>query len=185
MIVLETDRLVLRYLTVGDADFVLRLANDPSFIRTIGDRGIRSVEQAANYLLDGPISSYRHHGHGPYLVELKTTSAPIGLCGLLQRVQFEDADLGYALLPDFWRQGLAFEAASAVLGYGYQSLELARTLGLVAPDNIPSIGLLEKLGFQFSELRQMKPDSLPTAVYAHTPGSPGSPGISRNVAKSE
>lgn len=175
MIVLETDRLVLRYLAVGDADFVLRLANDPSFIRNIGDRGIRSVEQAANYLLDGPISSYRHHGHGPYLVELKSTSLPIGLCGLLKRVQFDDADLGYALLPDFWRRGLAFEAASAVLDYGYHSLSLPRMLGLVSPENVPSIGLLEKLGFQFSELRQLKPDGLPTAVYVHAPENPGIP----------
>jgi RimJ/RimL family protein N-acetyltransferase len=172
MIVLETDRLVLHYLTVGDAEFVLRLVNDPSFIANIGDRGIRSVEQAANYLLDGPISSYRNHGFGPYLVTLKDQSTPIGLCGLLKRVQFEDADLGYAVLPEFWRKGLTFEAASAVLDYGYDALELRRTLGLVSPDNTPSINLLEKLGFQFSELRQLKPDGPPTAVYTHTP--PGS-----------
>jgi len=169
MIVLETDRLILRFLTTDDAEFVLRLVNDPSFIENIGDRGIRSLEQATNYLLDGPISSYRHHGHGPYMVVLKSVQAPIGLCGLLKRVKFDDADLGYALLPEYWRQGYALEAASAVLDYAYDSLKLPRTLGLVSPDNTPSISLLEKLGFEFSELRQMKVDGPPTAVYVHTP----------------
>src|SRR5665213_3340069 len=169
MIVLETNRLILRLLNTDDAEFVLRIVNEPSFVENIGDRGIRSLEQATNYLLDGPISSYRNHGHGPYMVVLKTVQAPIGLCGLLKRVKFDDADLGYALLPEFWRQGFAFEAASAVLDYAYSSLSLPRTLGLVSPDNRPSISLLEKLGFEFSELRQMRADGLPTAVYVHTP----------------
>ncbi|MEO7102177.1 MAG: GNAT family N-acetyltransferase [Gemmatimonadaceae bacterium] len=175
MIVLETDRLILRLLTTDDAEFVLRLVNDPSFIENIGDRGIRSLEQATNYLLDGPISSYRNHGHGPYMVVLKSVQAPIGMCGLLKRVKFDDADLGYALLPEYWRQGFALEAAKAVLDYAYASLNLPRTLGLVSPDNRPSIRLLEKLGFEFSELRQMKADGLPTAVYVHTPGRERSP----------
>jgi RimJ/RimL family protein N-acetyltransferase len=172
MIVLETERLVLRHLNTDDAEFILRLVNDPSFIANIGDRGIRSLEQATNYLLDGPMSSYRHHGHGPYLVALREAHVPIGMCGLLKRIQFDDVDLGYALLPEYWSQGFAFEAASAVLEFAYDSLALPRTLGLVSPDNLPSIRLLEKLGFEFSELREMKADGPPTAVYLHTPGKP-------------
>lgn len=169
MIVLETERLVIRHLTTNDAEFILRLVNEPSFIANIGDRGIRSLEQATNYLLDGPMSSYRHHGHGPYLVALRDTLTPIGLCGLLKRVQLDDVDLGYALLPEFCAQGFAFEAASAVLDFAYDSLEIPRTLGLVSPDNSRSIKLLEKLGFKFRELQQMKPDGPPTAVYVHSP----------------
>lgn len=169
MIVLETKRLIIRHLTTDDAEFTLRLVNEPSFIAGIGDRGIRSLEQATNYLLDGPMSSYRHHGHGPYLLALRETLVPIGMCGLLKRIQFDDVDLGYALLPEFWSQGFAFEAASAVLEFAYASLEVPRTLGLVSPDNTASIGLLEKLGFSFSEFRQMKSDGLPTAVYVHSP----------------
>jgi len=167
MTVLETDRLLIRHLTTDDAEFILRLVNDPSFIANIGDRGIRSHEQAANYLLDGPIRSYSEHGHGPYLVALKESLEPIGMCGLLRRAQFEDADLGYAFLPEFWAQGYAFESASAVLRFAHESLGFKRTLGLVSPDNIPSIKLLEKLGFEFSELRQIRPSGLPTAVYIH------------------
>ena len=168
MNILETDRLVLRHLTTDDAEFVLRLVNDPSFIANIGDRGIRSVEQASTYLLDGPIRSYTDHGHGLYMVALKSSLTPIGMCGILKRIQFDDVDLGYALLPEFWSQGFAFEAASAVLHFAHSSLGVPRTLGLVSPDNLPSIKLLEKLGFIFSELRQMKPDGLPTAIYTHS-----------------
>jgi ribosomal-protein-alanine N-acetyltransferase len=171
MIVLETERLILRHLSTDDAEFILRLVNDPAFIANIGDRGIRSLEQAMNYLLDGPMSSYRYHGHGPYLVALREALVPIGMCGLLKRVQFEDADLGYALLPEYWSQGFAFEAAAAVLQFAYESLALPRTLGLVSPDNLKSIRLLEKLGFEFLELREMKPGGPPTAVYVHTPAS--------------
>lgn len=168
MNVLETERLVLRHLTTSDAEFILRLVNEPSFITNIGDRGIRSLEQASNYLLDGPIKSYAAHGHGPYMVELKPELQPVGMCGLLKRAEFDDIDLGYAFLPEFWSRGFAFEAASAVLRFANESLHVTRTLGLVSPDNLPSIRLLEKLGFVFIELRQIKADGLPTAIYSHS-----------------
>jgi RimJ/RimL family protein N-acetyltransferase len=169
MIVLETDRLLLRHFTTGDAGFILELVNDPSFIANIGDRGIRTLEQATTYLLDGPIASYERHGHGLYLVSLKHTLEPIGICGLLKRIQFEDIDLGYAFLPGFWARGFAFESSTAMLGYASRSLGAPRTLALVSPDNLPSIKLLEKLGFSFAELRQMKSEGLPTAIYVHPP----------------
>ena len=168
MTVLETDRLVLRHLTTHDAEFILRLVNEPSFIANIGDRGIRSLEGASTYLLDGPIKSYAAHGHGLYLLALKQSLEPIGVCGLLKRAEFDDVDVGYALLPEFWSQGFASEAVSAVLQFASTSLGAPRTLGLVSPENVRSIKLLEKLGFEFSELRQMKPDGLPTAVYVHS-----------------
>lgn len=169
MTILETDRLLIRHLTIDDADFILRLVNEPSFIANIGDRGIRSLEQASTYLLDGPIKSYATHGHGLYLVALKQSLQPIGMCGLLKRIQFEDVDLGYAFLPEFRSQGFAFEAASAILEFAHSSLGVPRTLALVSPENLASIKLLEKLGFAFSELRQMKPGGPPTAVYIYSP----------------
>jgi RimJ/RimL family protein N-acetyltransferase len=170
MTVLETERLIVRHLTTADAEFILRLVNEPSFIDNIGDRGIRSLEQATTYLIDGPIRSYERHGHGPYLTSLKASPSPtaIGICGLLKRDEFEDMDLGYALLPEFWSCGYAFEASVAILEFAHTSLRASRVLGLVSPENQRSIGLLEKLGFAFSELRQIKPDGLPTAVYVHT-----------------
>jgi RimJ/RimL family protein N-acetyltransferase len=170
--VLETDRLVLRRFDTGDADFIIQLLNEPAFIANIGDRGIRTREHATQYLTDGPIASYERHGHGLYLAVLKDSLTPIGICGLLKRDLFDHIDIGYAFLSDYWYQGYAFESASAVLEYARNSLGAATVIALVSPENLPSIRLLEKLGFGFSELRQMKQDDLPTAIYTNPPRLP-------------
>lgn len=168
MTVLETSRLRIRFLEPGDAEFILRLVNEPSFLANIGDRGIRSVEQAGRYLEEGPLNSYARHGHGLYLVESRESGESMGMCGLLRRDQFQDIDLGYALLPEFWARGYAHEAAAAVLHFGHTTIGAPRILGLVRPDNVPSIRVLEKLGFTFTELRQIgNTDAPPTAIYAH------------------
>ncbi len=171
--VLETTRLVLRHFTPDDAEFILEIVNDPSFIANIGDRGIRSLDQAVGYLVDGPIRSYEEHGHGLYLVTLKPSLQPIGICGLLKRNQFDDVDLGYAFLPAYWSRGFAFESATAMLDFARSTLHIERTLALVNPDNVRSIRLLEKIGFSFSELRDIPPGHLPTAIYSYPPTIPG------------
>ncbi|HEY5087198.1 MAG TPA: GNAT family N-acetyltransferase [Gemmatimonadaceae bacterium] len=171
MTVLETDRLLLRHFTTDDAEFILKLVNEPSFIANIGDREIRTVDQASTYLSDGPIKSYERHGHGLYLVALKGSLAPIGICGLLKRDAFQDIDLGYAFLAEFWSQGFALESASAVLEFAARTLGAPRIIALVSPENRASIKLLEKLGFAFTELRQLKPDGLPTTIYTYSPAS--------------
>jgi len=167
MTVLETDRLLLRRFTASpsESEFVLRLLNEPSYLQYIGDKGVRTLEQAATYLLEGPIRSYQLHGHGLYLVVLKNSLQPVGTCGLLRRDQFPDADLGYAFLPEFWSQGFAYESASAVLDYGKRTLELARIIALVSPANSPSIKLLKKLGFSYSEQVKMEPSGSDAALY--------------------
>jgi [ribosomal protein S5]-alanine N-acetyltransferase len=121
--------------------------NEPSFIRFIGDRGVRTLEKAREYLTDGPIHSYRQHGYGLLLVELKATRAAIGLCGLVQRNYLPDADLGFAFLPAYWSQGYAHESASAVLRYATDTLHFKRIAAIVQPDNTTSIKLLGKLAF--------------------------------------
>ena len=110
MVVFETDRLVLRRLTVEDAPFILRLLNEPSFIQHIGDRGVRNVADAQQYILSGPIASYERHGFGLFLVELRETRAPIGICGLLKRDALDDVDVGFAFVPESWSKGYAYEA---------------------------------------------------------------------------
>ncbi|MDB4950291.1 MAG: ribosomal-protein-alanine acetyltransferase [Gemmatimonadetes bacterium] len=165
MTVLETERLALRRFTPDDAEFVLRLLNEPSFIENIGDKGVRTVEQAAGYLTDGPIHSYDRHGHGLYLVEQTATGQPIGMCGLIKREQLADVDLGYAYVPEAWSRGYAFEAAAAVLRYGRDELGFTKTLAIVSPGNAGSIRLLEKLGFSFVELMQVAPGGEDTALY--------------------
>src|SRR5256885_14744658 len=146
--VIETDRLRLRRLTVDDADFILRLLNEPSFIQNIGDRGARTRDDARAYILNGPVASYEKHGFGLWLVELTESGAPIGICGLIKRETLEDVDIGYAFVPEFWSQGYALEAASAVISFAFEKLGLRRVLAIVNADNHGSSPLLDKLWFR-------------------------------------
>lgn len=154
--VLETLRLSLRRLTLDDAPFIVRLLNEPSFVRNIGDRGVRTVEQASSYLENGPLESYERNGFGLYLVELREDGAPIGICGLLKREELDDVDLGFSLMPEYWGCGYAFEAASAVKQYAREVLGVARLAAITAPHNAPSARLLEKLGFTFERMITMR-----------------------------
>ncbi|HKP49591.1 MAG TPA: GNAT family N-acetyltransferase, partial [Gemmatimonadales bacterium] len=77
-IVLETGRLLLREMTSDDAEFILGLLNQPSFLRFVGDKGLRTVADAARYIEDGPSTTYRRHGYGLYLVLLRETGEPMG-----------------------------------------------------------------------------------------------------------
>jgi [ribosomal protein S5]-alanine N-acetyltransferase len=163
--VLETRRLLLRQFTAGDAGFVLRLLNERSFIENIGDRGVRHLEQGERYLLTGPIESYRRHGHGLWLVALKDTLEPIGMCGLLKRDQLPDVDLGYAFLPEFWSRGYATESARAVLDWAADR-GIDRVLAIVSPANAASIRLLEKLGFAFERRASLSPGEPFVSLYA-------------------
>jgi RimJ/RimL family protein N-acetyltransferase len=152
MKVLETDRLVLRHLSAADAGFMLGLLNEPSWLRFIGDRGVRTLEDARSYILKGPVDMYGRLGFGLYLTELKDEDVPIGICGLVKRDFLADVDIGFALLPGFWGQGYAYEAASAVMEYGKGALGLKRIAAITNPENHSSIRLLEKLGLKFDRM---------------------------------
>lgn len=145
--ILETARLLLRRMNEDDAAFVLRLLNEPSFIHYIGDRGVRTTEDARRYILDGPIRSYQNHGFGMFAAELKDLQVAIGICGLLKRDWLDEVDLGFAFLPEYWSRGYGFEAASAVVKYARRTHHIARLLAITSPDNAPSQRLLAKLGF--------------------------------------
>ncbi|MGH9854479.1 MAG: GNAT family N-acetyltransferase [Blastocatellia bacterium] len=152
MKVLETDRLILRWLSTDDAVFILKLLNEPSFLRFIGDKGVRTLEDARNYILNGPVEMYNRLGFGLYLTELKEDGAPIGICGLIKRDGLEDVDIGFAFLPGFWAKGYAYEAASAVMAYGKDILRIRRIVAITSPDNYASAKLLEKLGLRFERM---------------------------------
>jgi RimJ/RimL family protein N-acetyltransferase len=163
-LVAETERLALREFTPADAPFVLRLLNEPSFLHNIGDRGVRTADEASRYLSDGPIASYARYGHGLYLVALKPALQPIGMCGLLKRDGVRDVDLGYAFLPEFWSNGYALESAEAVLGIA-RRLRLTRVAAFVSPGNAPSIRLLDKLGFSPAGETKLEPAAAPVSIY--------------------
>ena len=165
---LETERLRLRELTADDAEFIVAQLNDPEFIRNVADRGVRTTVAARTYILDGPVASYRRHGFGLYLVELKGSRTPIGICGLIKRDALDDVDLGYALLPPFRLQGHAHEAAAAVLAFA-RTLGLARVVAIVSPHNAESIKLLGKLGFRYERQILLADDAEELELFAAAP----------------
>jgi RimJ/RimL family protein N-acetyltransferase len=169
MIVLETDRLILRRLTVDDAGFMLGLMNEPSWLRYIGDRGVRTLDDARDYIVKGPVDMYSRLGFGLYLTELKDTHTPIGICGVLKRDALEDVDIGFAFLPGHWGQGYALESASAVLAYATQTLGLRRVLAITSPDNDRSIKLLAKMGFVFDRMVKLNEDRPESTLFAYVP----------------
>jgi RimJ/RimL family protein N-acetyltransferase len=150
--VIETDRLLLRQLSLDDADFILNLLNQPSFLRFIGDKGVRTLEDARDYIRQGPQAMYENHGFGLYLTLLKEGAVPIGMCGLIKREALADVDIGFAFLPAFWCKGYGLEAASAVRDFGLTELGLKRIVAITNPDNEASIRLLERLGLKYERL---------------------------------
>ena len=158
MIVLETDRLVLRRLTLNDAPFIVELLTDPAFLRYIGDRGVKDQQSARQYLLKGPIASYEKFGFGLYLVFLKESGDPIGICGLLKRDTLSDVDVGFAFLPAHRKMGYAAESAAAVLAHGKNALGLKRIVAITSPDNAASISVLEKIGLRFEGMTRLGDD---------------------------
>lgn len=171
MTVLQTSRLELRELTLADAASMLAVLNDPAFVQFVGDRGVRTLEDAQRYLLEGPIASYARHGFGVWLVLVKDGGGRAGICGLLKRDTLEDVDLGFAFLPAYRGRGYAVEAAAAVLAYGREVLGLQRIVAITSPDNHRSGAVLEKIGFRFERLVRLEGDTAELKLYAAGPQS--------------
>jgi len=171
--VFETERLVLRRLTVEDAPFILRLLNEPSFLQHIGDRGVRNLADAKQYLLSGPIASYERHGFGLFLVELKDGHSPIGICGLLKRDALDDVDVGFAFVPESWSKGYAFESVSATLAYAHATHHLKHVVAITSAENVASINLLVKLDFYFERMVLMPGDKDEVKLFARRLGEAG------------
>jgi RimJ/RimL family protein N-acetyltransferase len=153
--ILETERLILRQMRAEDAEFILELVNEAAFIRNIGDKGVRTLDDARNYILTGPVASYAKFGFGLYLVALRETGGAIGICGLLKRDSLEDVDIGFAFLERFRRKGFAYESAAAVMGYGRNALGLKRIVAITSADNEGSMRVLEKIGLRFEKIIRM------------------------------
>jgi len=158
--VIETARLRLREFTPEDAAFVLRLLNEPSFLRYIGDRGVRSLDDAKRYIADGPVAGYARFGYGLMRVERKSDGATVGMCGVLKRDALPDPDIGFSFLPEHWSQGYALESARAVMRHAREILGLGRIVAITTKDNEPSMRLLEKLGFRFERMIPMGDEEL-------------------------
>lgn len=160
MIILETERLILRHMSPDtDSVFVLDLLNQPSFLQYIGDKGVRTLDDAQQYIRNGPLKSYQQNGFGLYTVELKDNGAPVGISGLVKRDTLPDADIGFAFLPEYWSQGYAIESAVAVMTYARETLGLGRVLAITSPDNERSAKLLGKIGLRFERMLKLTDDA--------------------------
>jgi RimJ/RimL family protein N-acetyltransferase len=170
--VLETQRLVLRRFIPGDAGFVFELVNDPDWLRFIGDRGVRNLDDARGYIEKGPMAMYERHGFSLYCVELKSDGTPIGMCGLLKRDTLADVDIGFAFLPRFRARGYAREAAQATLAYGFDVLGLKRIVATTAPDNEASGVLLGRIGLHFERMLALPGENREVRLYGRTLPAP-------------
>jgi RimJ/RimL family protein N-acetyltransferase len=163
---LETERLSLRWLTLDDADLMLAVWNDPAFVRHVGDRGIRTIEEAHTAMQRGAFHLYETYGYGPYRVALKDTDVAVGLCGLFRRANLDVADIGYAVLPAHCGEGYAYEASMATIGYARDKLGLQRLYGIVSPSNVVSAHLVGKLGLRFERMHRMPDEEGEVCLYS-------------------
>jgi len=156
--VLTTSRLRLRALIEGDAPFVVELVNEPAFLEHIGDKNVRSENDARRFIAEGPWTRGQPEGHGQLVVERIEDGEPVGVCGLLHRESLELTDVGFAILERHRGRGYATEAAEALYRYGIETLGLVRIVGLTTPGNRSSIRVLEKLGLRFEKTVRMGGD---------------------------
>ena len=163
--ILNTERLELRWLTQDDAPMMLAVWNDPAFVRYVGDRGVRTLEQASTAIGAGPLRLYADFGYGPFRVTRRDDGVDMGICGLFRRDGLDEPDIGFAILPDFCGQGFGFEASVAVLDHARDSLKLPSVIAIVSPQNKPSVGLLEKLGMHYEHPVRLPGDDHDVSLY--------------------
>jgi RimJ/RimL family protein N-acetyltransferase len=149
--ILETKRLILRKFTLDDTAFILELLNTEGWIKYIGEKNVKTTDQAREYLESGPLKSYRNNGFGLALVELKADHIPIGMCGLINRDYLDYLDIGFAFLPNHSGHGYAFEIVKKTVEYAFGELEQEKLLAITLPQNYSSIKLLTKIGFRYDK----------------------------------
>ena len=166
MKIFDTNRLVLRQVNINDAKFIFNLLNEPSWIQYIGNKNIKTLDDAKDYIRNGPIAMYAQYGFGLLVAELKSDQAPIGLCGLIKRDDLEDVDLGFAFLPEYWGKDYAMESASATIMYGKATHKLSRLVAITLTENYSSVNLLKKLGFRFENTMYLEGDDEELELYS-------------------
>ena len=146
----ETDRVLMRPFTLDDAAGLNRVNSTPEVMKYIGPVE-DDVEKTRQYLLKGPLADYQKHGFGRHACIDKHTRELIGFCGLKYVSDFEDVDIGYRFLPQYWGKGLATETSEVLMDYAKRDLDLTRIIGMALPDNTGSRRVLEKLGLTYEK----------------------------------
>jgi RimJ/RimL family protein N-acetyltransferase len=166
MNLIQTDRLLINKITIDDAAFVLELMNDKDWIKNVGDKGVRTIEDAQAYIQQRFIKTYQESNCGFYSLNIKNTHEIIGIAGLVDREGIDHIDIGYGILPEFRGKGYAFEATKAIYDYGYQELNLEKIVAIVNPDNLHSIKLLSKLGLEFEKMIRLPDEEIDILLYS-------------------
>jgi RimJ/RimL family protein N-acetyltransferase len=145
---IETERLILREFTLDDATFALALNSDPAVLRYTYDTPLATLDDARRMLLEAPLADYEIVGYGRLVCVLKQTGEPIGFSGLKYLPDYGEIDIGFRFMRRYWGRGLATESARPLMDYGREVLGLDRIVGIVDPDNVGSVRVLEKLGLE-------------------------------------
>lgn len=161
----QTQRLLLKPTSVGDADFLVQLMNSPGWLQFIGDRQVYSEKSARQYIQEHIHPQYQRLGYGAYTLILKHTGEKIGICGLYDREGLEGIDIGFALLPRFEKRGYAFEAANFLKVAAFELFGLKKLSGITVEENLASQKLLERLGLQFKKRIRLAGDSKELLLY--------------------
>ncbi|GAB3703801.1 GNAT family N-acetyltransferase [Spirosoma flavus] len=164
---ISTDRLIIRKLALEDASFIIELLNTPGWLQFIGDRGIRTLNDAQAYIQNSALKNYEELGYGPYLIHHKADNQLIGMSGLFKRETLDYPDVGFALMPDYMANGYGYEAASAVIEYAKSALQLPRVYGITNPSNNQSIKLLKKLGMILEGSFAFGPEKKETLLFKY------------------
>lgn len=146
--IFETERLILKPTGVEDAEFIFQLVNSPKWIQYIGDRNVNSIEEAATYIQNRMLPQLERLGFSNYTLIRKSDQAKMGTCGIYSRDGMQDLDIGFAFLPQFEKQGFAYEAASKLVMEAKQTFHLKSLTAFTTKDNFSSQNLLEKLGMK-------------------------------------
>lgn len=165
MTIIETQRLLLQEVQLTDAPFIFELLNTPTWLKYIGDRGIKTLVDAEQYIQKSFLDSYQKNGFGLYKLVLKSANTPIGLCGLVNRPSLEHIDIGFALLPKYAKKGYAYEAAKATMDYAWKKLDLNTIVAITSKDNTNSQQLLEKIGLEQVDVITLEGDDEELFLY--------------------
>ena len=167
MLILETERLRLRWFnhSDADADFMRALLNDPGWLANIGERNVRTRRQARSWIATRHTATYGRLGFGFWAVERKSDGALVGMCGLIKRDTLMEADVGYALMPAFRGQGYAREAAAACVRYAQEVLGLPEVWGITGPANAASAAVLQEIGLRDAGVTRLVGEERETWVF--------------------
>ena len=167
MLILETHRLQLAEADLNDAEFIFKLLNSPNWIQYIGDRGIKTLDDAKKYIQNSLIKSYTENDFGLYVMKRKDMHETIGLCGLIKRDELEHPDIGFAILPEFENKGYTCEAAAAILKHADEKLKLKTILAITSKENVKSIKVLEKIGLHYTSLTTLPNEDIEILLYSN------------------